>query len=553
MSELFVNKVWEKYQRCREYHRIVHTKDNIEKAYRFYEGDQWHGIDDNNLPIYNFIKPTVNFKTSMIAMNSMVINYSVIGENKRLSVIAELLNEKAARTWERLKLDSKCWEIIRAAAIAGDSYLYFFDEKHNCQIIEKTDIFFADEQQTDIQKQPYIIIAERRSVDDIIHQARENSISEDEISNIKADSNLEDVVSTEDSKREVKTDGGKCTSLVYLELNENGDLNFCRCTERVIYQPMQTVKDYGCYPIAALVINRQKGTARGKGEVLPLINNQIEVNKILARRTINSKINGIPKMIYAGGKITNPNSLSEAGTAIEVEDGIVEDVKNLVSYLTPPAISGEIVNLNGELMSVTRELAGAGDAALGNIDPTQASGTAIIAVRDQASIPLNEPTAAFSQFVEDIARIWMNTERVYNPDELVTKDGESIRPDELKDLNLTVRIDVSAKNPFSKYARERSLENLFTSGHISFEEYVEALDDDSSVPKSKLQEILSKRAEAVPESEPGTTSNDSGGGSLEELQAEIENMNAAYVSDDLSELSQMVENSQNEYGGDDVV
>ena len=55
------------------------------------------------------------------------------------------------------------------------------------------------------------------------------------------------------------------------------------------------------------------------------------------------------------------------------------------------------------------------------------------------------------------------------------------------------------------------------------------------------------------ESIPEDTSNDSGGGSLEELQAEIENMNAAYVSDDLSELSQMVENSQNEYGGDEIV
>lgn len=539
MSEI-TNDVWSKFERCREYHRIVNTKDNVEKAYRFYEGDQWYGVgDDNTLPVYNFIKPAVNFKTSMIAMNSMVINYSVIGDNERLSKIAELLNERAARTWERLKLDSKCWEIIRAAAIAGDSYLYFYDENHNCQIVEKTDIYFADEQQVDIQRQPYIIISERRPVEDIIHQARENGISEEEISLITADSNNEDAVSTENSKQEVKTEKGKCTSLVYLELDEDGDLRFCRCTQYVVYQPMQKIKDYGCYPIAPLVFNRQKGTARGKGEVLPLINNQIEVNKTLARRVINAKINALPKLIYASDKIMNPKALSEAGTAIEIESGVVDDVKSFVSYLTPPGISNEIVSLNDELMNVTRDLAGAGDAALGNIDPTQASGTAIIAVRDQASIPLNEPTAAFTQFVEDIARIWLNTERVYNPEKLVTKDNEIIRASELKDLDLTVRIDVSAKNPFSKYARERALESLFIGGHISFEEYIDALDDDSSVPKAKLEAIIAKRqaapeVPAIPEDVPPAPES----GSLEDLAAEIEAVNTAYT---------------NYYGGDENV
>lgn len=548
METLNYSAVWEKYLKCKAFHDAAATISDTEKAYRFYEGNQWYGVgDDHTLPVYNFIKPTVNFKVAMIAMNSMVINHSVIGADKRLEKIAELLNDKAARTWERLQLDSKCWDVIRNAAISGDSYVYFYDDKLNCQIIDKTDIYFADEQQIDIQKQPYIIITERRPVADIIRQARLNGIPEEEIENIKSDSNLENIISTEDSKREVETDKGKCTSLLYLQLDSNGDLHFCRCTERVIYQPEQIVRDYGCYPIAALTFNRQKGTARGKGEVHPLINNQIEVNKTLARRVLNAKINAFPRLVYAGDRIVNPSAIGETGTAIEIDGGMVDDVKNIISYLTPPGITGESVNLTNELMSITRDLAGAGDAALGNIDPTQASGTAIIAVRDQASIPLNEPTAAFRQFVEDIARIWMNTERVYNPEELRTSDGDIIRPDELKDFNLTVRIDVSAKNPFSKYARERSLENLFVGGHISFEEYVDALDDDSSVPKAKLQEIISKR-QAVPE--PSDDAVTDTGGTLEDLQAEIENANAAYPEGDISELAEMINATQNEYGGE---
>ena len=38
----------------------------------------------------------------------------------------------------------------------------------------------------------------------------------------------------------------------------------------------------------------------------------------------------------------------------------------------------------------------------GQIDPTQASGTAIIATRDQAALPLNEQVARYRQFVEDV-------------------------------------------------------------------------------------------------------------------------------------------------------
>ena len=60
-------------------------------------------------------------------------------------------------------------------------------------------------------------------------------------------------------------------------------------------------------------------------------------------------------------------------------------------------------------------------------------------------------------------------------------------------LQPQVRVDVSSTNPFSKYAREQSLSQLFSMGHLTFEEYVWALDDDSSVPKSKLEQIIKSR------------------------------------------------------------
>lgn len=491
-------QVWNYFQKCLNYHDMLSLNDNTEKAYRFYEGDQWHGLDsgDETLPVYNFIKPTVNYKVSMIAMNNMVINYSVPGNiSERISSVTSTLNMLALRNWERLKMDTRCWEIIRDAAIAGDSYIYFYDEKLHCQIINNTNIFFADAQQPDIQKQPYIIIAERRPVNDVMADAKRNGISKDKILEILPDSDLDNEVTTEETKREVETKDGKCTCLLYLQLDNSGDLHFMRCTKHVIYQPEKIIKNYKTYPIASLVFNRKKGSCRGRGEVLPLISNQIEVNRNLARRLMNAKLTAYSKLVYAGDRVRNIKALTEVGTAIEVDGATVEDVTKYINYLSPAQMSSESANITTELMTTSRDLAGAGDAAVGNIDPTQASGTAIIAVRDQAAIPLNEHTAAFRQFVEDVAKIWLHTERVYNPNGIETDKGEIITPAELENLDFVVRIDVSSTTPFSKYAREQAIERLFSMGQLSFEEYVEALDDDSSVPKAKLEEIIAKRRE----------------------------------------------------------
>ena len=162
-------------------------------------------------------------------------------------------------------------------------------------------------------------------------------------------------------------------------------------------------------------------------------------------------------------------------------------IKDAVCYLTPSSMSPDAKLLSDELLSVSKELAGAGDAALGHIDPSTASGSAIIAVRDQAALPLNEQVARFRQFAEDIAFIWYRLWSVYGADGIDKKQLSRAMPD--------IRVDIANASPFSKYAREQALERLFSMGHITFEEYVEALDDDSSAPKSKLGNIIKKRGE----------------------------------------------------------
>lgn len=484
--------IWRLYEKGKRYHDSISLKDRVLKCYRFFEGEQWHGLENGSesLPCYNFIAPTVKYKTAMIAMNNMSITYSAQDVLSQQAV--DFINSYTAQKWEKLKMDSVCWDIVKAAAIAGDSYIYFYDGGLSSQVIDSTNVFLADEREPDLQKQKYIIIYERRSVDELKNIAMQNGLSDDLVSRIVPDSDNSQLVSTE-SQLEVDSDN-KCSSLLYLEV-KNGALYFTRTTRQVVYQPERVIKGMDMYPIASLIFGRKKGSARGAGQVEPLIPNQIEINRNLVRRIINAKLTAFSRLVYSSDCVINPGMLNEVGTALEIDTGGVSSINDKITYLSPAPMSPDAKNLTDELLNYSKELAGAGDAALGNIDPTKASGTAIIAVRDQAALPLNEETASFRQFIEDVALIWFKMWSVYGFGDRL---DSIIDYTQLSGINPYVRVDVSSTNPFSKYARQQSVERLFSMGAITFDEYVSLLEDDSSVPKSQLMELIkSRRAQSL--------------------------------------------------------
>lgn len=565
-------EIWKKYQQGVNHHNQINLYEKVRKAYRFFEGDQWHGLESDGevMPQYNFIQPVVEHKAASVAMNGMAINYSPMeygGDYQTASRACDVLNRYAARQWELLKMDKLGWAIIKDACIAGDSYLYFYDRNLHAQMIDGPNVYFADETSRDIQGQDWIIIAERRFVEDVRREAKENGLSQEEIDLIGPDSDTGQLLG-DDARQNSQQEDKRCTSLLYMRKNKEGIVTISRSTQNVVYQPEEVMqgkekesgepagKGMRLYPLAGLWWVPKKESARGVGEVTPLIPNQIEVNKMLVRRLMNAKITAFGRMVYNKRTVANPESVTEVGSAIEVQDVPAARVTDHVAYLHPSPMSADAKNLTDEMISQTRDLAGAGDAALGQINPEQASGSAIIAVRDQAALPLNEQLADYKQFCEDVAAIWFDLWVTYHPSGmevelppeeqpgLMMPQGldigqamgqpggmaagtppaapmgqmgqnaapmgqmpgmmmdapqaptkETIPAEVLQQMRPSIRIDVSPVNPYSKYAQEQSLAGLFQAGAITFEEYVEALDEQASTPKQKLQEIIDRRME----------------------------------------------------------
>jgi hypothetical protein len=71
----------------------------------------------------------------------------------------------------------------------------------------------------------------------------------------------------------------------------------------------------------------------------------------------------------------------------------------------------------------------------------------------------------------------------------------------LEKLQASVKIDITPKGVYDRFAQEQTLENLLIQGLFNvqrlpeFEAYVEALDDDSVAPKQKLEGIIERMKE----------------------------------------------------------
>lgn len=514
-----VTSVYDLYERGAEHHNMLNMYRNCEKYHNFYIGDQWHGLKsgDEELPIFNFIKPVGKYKIALIAQNQMSIVYSAMGgDQEAVTTICKQLSAFAEAQWEKSKMDTLAWRVIKNAFITGDHYIYCYDDrkpsdsivqdlkpKLKMRLIHKTNVYFSDEQNPELNEQEYIIIAERRPVNTLREIAKRNKVPQDQIELIVSDEETETQIG-EDKGREVKSDTGKCTCILYMKKTDAG-IEYSRSTKYVEYEPKKLLAGLDVYPLVGMRWEEKIGSARGESGVKYLIPNQLEVNKTAARRAIAVKRFAFPTMAYDAQKITNIDKLSTVGATISIDGLNGNSIDSVIQYLNPAPISSDAEKLQNETIDRTRELEGASDAATGQIDPTQASGEAIKAARDQAAIPLNEQIAAYKQFVEDIALLWYKLWVVYSPqglqisyDDNGEQASEVIPADVLQGLDIDIKIDVSPVDPYSKISQQLALDRLLQGEYIRFEEYVNALDDTSSVPKAALQEILKDRMSEIP-------------------------------------------------------
>ena len=221
------------------------------------------------------------------------------------------------------------------------------------------------------------------------------------------------------------------------------------------------------------------------------------------------KQNAYPTKVVAIEKIQNPSSINKVGATVKVNGSNVEDVRKIFTTIAPAQMSSDVAKTISDLISITRELKNSSDIATGGVNPTEASGKAILAVQQASQQPMTKQLTGLKMFIEDLARIWLDMWVTYSQDGMKLEEdkidpetGEEytelvdIPSSVLENLKGTVKVDITPKSSFDKYARELTLENFLKAGYFNPQKlgelkvYAKILPDDAIAPKQDILKAI---------------------------------------------------------------
>ena len=491
-----LSKTWLQYEAGKEYKRRIGLYKTVRENERFYRGDQWYMIPSNNLPrpVFNVVKRIVDHLCCTIVPSKISIRYfdeklPYVKDATYLNTLTKVLTDNARYRWEHAKMDSKLYSLITDAAITGDGVLYCY-WKHDLNgdgnyvgdiqtdVIDNVNVFVADVNKNDIQSQDYIILSGRATVSSLRREARDNGLSEGNVMKIVADKVDDTDFAGDFASSELEgEDESKATYLIKF-WREDGVVCFEKSTRNCVINRVKT--PCTLYPITYFSWQKTKNSFHGTSIVSSMIANQKYINRAYAMVMKHMSDTAFSKVIYDKTKI--PEWSNEVGEAI-ASIGCT-NVSDAVSVLPVGELQDNYLDLLKNVISSTKELSGATETALGNVNPQNTS--AILAIQEASKIPLKLVRAALYQCIEDLANIWADMIFGYFSGErlipMLDTNGKysSCRLPECVEHPSAIRafVDVVDMSTYSSALTLSILDKLLEGGHITFEQYLARIPSD---------------------------------------------------------------------------
>jgi hypothetical protein len=360
------------------------------------------------------------------------------------------------------------------------------------ELINGTNIFFGNANNPDKEIQPYIIVSGRDMVQNLKDEAKQyKQLSQEDIDTIESDNN-HNYEAGNDAEIEVEADGyGKATYIiVYRRDKETGTIKATKCVENAyIYQDVDT--GLNTYPIAWLTWEKQESQYHGKPPCAEALETQIFINLMFAMIMYYQFMTAFPKAIYNADLIDAWSN--QVAQAIPVKGlGTDANINNVAKYLEPAQMSNQIVDTIEMAYNYLKDMLGINEAAVGDVNPEEASGKAIFEAVKQSSIPLENTRANMYEWIEDIGRILLDIMGTYYGTRpiVIDEDGNKVVKyfdfNQLKNIWLNIKIDVGTTNIWSDMTRKQNLANLFNQGKIELIDYLEGLGDEDIANRQQL-------------------------------------------------------------------
>lgn len=412
-KEITPQSVQAEYQKGQDYKNGLDLYDKVKDCERFYEGDQWAGVKVKQVrPItVNFIRQIAHYKVAQIVSDDVGQDIEPFLPDEAAKQAATILEQSIDRVVERQKIKDMHRELLRDAYIDGDVALYFWwdaDQKSGMQGVSgdiavetlmNTNVIFGNPSSRRVQTQPYILVVQRLPVEEIRQMAEACGCTE-------ADSIQGDAVSQYVSDDKATNSVNLGTLLTRFWKGEDGRVQFCKvCGTVMVRQPEQT--EMTLYPIAYMSWCPRKNSCHGVLEVAELINAQISINKQFTALAYQLNNNAMPKLVYDINKF--PDGWKPEATTIAVRGDPTQALTGVAGSMPIPT---EATGITQNLLDTVKNVAGANDAALGNIkNPDNTS--AIVAVQQATAAPLSLTRLSYYQMVEDYTRIIIDMMHAY--------------------------------------------------------------------------------------------------------------------------------------------
>jgi hypothetical protein len=563
--EVLPDGIWEEYEAGTKFKSGLGKRGLYEQGRineRFFIGDQWHGArcgNDRPLVRHNLIKRIGEYKMALICKNQVSVNFSADGvadtlsirekvlplraklanggknagfdfsqiagspvpEEQEIALVMDALSNYFRVTAERVKFESLKEQALRNAYISGTGILYtwwddrvptgfYADEARtvpvrgdiSCEVLDVENVYFGDPNLDDVQQQPYILIAQRRSVEDLRREAERYGASEQEVQKILPDRDTSYMAG--ERGRDEPAESGKATVLTkfwkeYLPGGQGYTIKAVRVCRKVFVRPQWDV-GIRLYPFAKFSWERRRGCAYGESEITYLIPNQIAINRMITASVWAVMMMGMPIMLV-NSDIVSAEISNDPGQIIPVA-GSGEDIGGAISYVSPPDFSPAFDQNISSLISNTLKQSGANDVVLGDVKPENTS--AILAVRETATLPLTSVQNRYYGFLEEVARIWAEFwVTQYGRRKVKIKDefGTWYLPfdgDRYRNLVVNARVDVGASTLWSEEQVASTLNSLYDRKIISPEQYLSRLPKGSVPDLPRLIDEIRNGSETKP-------------------------------------------------------
>ncbi len=494
--------IWSEYQKAVAYNKSIDLYETVKKNENFYIGRQWEGLNAPDLakPVINVLRRVVSYFISMIVADDIGIAFTPFISTAERTRRAEIWSDEVERAIELSGIKEKAREVIRNAAVDGDGMLYFYFDSDaetgqlakgrlSCEVVDNTSVMFGNPYVSDIQKQPYVLIELRKSVDAVRDEAMKFGMDETEAAEILPDSEFEmyDISTSKNSD---------LTTVVVKFWKENGTVHAMKTTRNAVVRK-EWDTGYKRYPIAVMAWDKIKNSYHGISAVAGLIPNQISINQLFAMAIHSVKANAFPKTIYDATKISSWSN--KVGQAI----GVVGNPNEAIAAsFRGTDMSDQVLTLIDKMIQNTLEFMGASDSALGNINPQNTS--AIIATQKATAMPLELQKLEYNRFTEEYVRIMVDMMRAdYGVREVQSEEnGENVVSffdfSEENAAELSLRVDVGSAAYWSELMQIQTMDNLFRNGIITdVVTYLEGIPEQYLKNKSKLIAKIKNKQEVA--------------------------------------------------------